>query len=66
MESRKRGRPLGSLNSGGTKPKPKNMSVDPEIVEKIREVSDELDEKFGFRPTVSQTIKFLINNYKGQ
>jgi hypothetical protein len=38
----------------------KNVSLDAEMVIMLNEAADKLQTKFGFRPTLSQTIKYLI------
>lgn len=40
--------------------KTKNITVDADLVEKIGALADSLEEKFGFRPTISQTLRHLI------
>jgi hypothetical protein len=44
------------------KAKIKNISVDADLVEMINRISDKLVEPLGFRPTVSQTLRYLIKH----
>jgi hypothetical protein len=48
-------------NKKGQPPKYKNMSVDADIVDILSNVSDKLKEEFGFRPTLSQTLRHLLS-----
>ena len=55
----------------GPKPKPldqraqyKNIAVDAELVKVISATSDELEPVFGFRPTLSQTLRHLLKKLK--
>ena len=38
----------------------KNITVDADLVAQLNAVADELTKAFGFRPTLSQTIRHLI------
>lgn len=40
--------------------KSKNITVDAEILDMLNAVRDDLEKKFGFRPTHSQTLRWLI------
>jgi hypothetical protein len=37
----------------------KNVSIDSDIVDILNSLADELVDSFGFRPTLSQTIRYL-------
>lgn len=54
----KRGRP-----ATGQKPT-KNITVDADIQDALGEVANMFEAKFGFRPTLSQTIRHLITYSK--
>jgi hypothetical protein len=47
-------------NKKGQPLKYRNISVDADLVEKINKVADNLKKTMGFRPTISQTIRFLV------
>jgi len=47
-------------NKKGEAPKYRNVTVDADLVEAIHQKADELESQFGFRPTVSQTIRYLL------
>lgn len=47
-------------NKKGQPPKYKNMSVDADIVDTLNAVAEKLQEEFGFRPTLSQTLRHLL------
>ncbi len=57
------GRPKGSTN---TKPPKvwKNISMEEKAAEMLGITGTALSEKFGFRPTITQTILFLIKHYE--
>ncbi len=42
------------------KKKYKNITVDTDIVDILNSLADELVNSFGFRPTLSQTIRHLV------
>jgi hypothetical protein len=42
------------------KSKTKNVTVDADLVELLNVAADRLEEKIGFRPTLSQTLRHLI------
>lgn len=42
------------------KAKFKNIAIDAELVEMLNATADKLNATFGFRPTLSQTIKHLL------
>lgn len=42
------------------KQKFKNVSLDADLVEALNAMADKLESEFGFRPTLSQTVRFLI------
>ena len=50
----------------GPKPKPegrtkfKNISVDVDAVRRIEEAAATMEKQFGFRPTVSQALRYLL------
>jgi hypothetical protein len=39
----------------------KNVTIDAELVELLNQQADELKTVFGFRPTLSQTLRYLLN-----
>lgn len=43
-----------------SKAKVKNITVDADMVDALNEVADNLSDTFGFRPTISQTLRYLI------
>lgn len=61
-----RGRPRKEQGDGdnGTveKAKPRSIAIDPELFEVINNTADALSEKLGFRPTLSQSLSYLIKN----
>lgn len=44
----------------------KNITVDADLVDKINEVADALAKDLGFRPTISQTLRHLIQKASKQ
>jgi hypothetical protein len=42
------------------KEKTKNITLDSDLVEALNIAADRLEAKFGFRPTLSQTVRHLI------
>lgn len=56
--ARPRGRP-----ATGRKPS-KNITLDADIQDALNEVADKLAGRLGFRPTLSQTLRHLINREK--
>jgi hypothetical protein len=40
----------------------KNISVDPDIIDMMNQKADELTEYLGFRPTISQTLRYLLKH----
>ena len=48
-------------NKKGEAPRYRNISVDADLVEAIHKVSERLEVQFGFRPTLSQTLRHMIN-----
>lgn len=42
----------------------KNISVDADLVEKLNMKADELEHEFGFRPTLSQTLRHILRGPK--
>ena len=44
-------------NKSGEPPKYRNISVDADLVEVINRKADELEPIFGFRPSISQTVR---------
>jgi hypothetical protein len=44
-------------NKKGEPPKYRNISVDADLVDQINQKANELEPIFGFRPTISQTIR---------
>lgn len=42
----------------------KNITVDADLVDILNATADELAETFGFRPTLSQTLRHLVNTRK--
>lgn len=49
-----------------SKAKTKNITVDADLVEILGKKADELADVFGFRPTLSQTVRHLIRNSEGK
>lgn len=47
-------------NKKGQPPKYRNMSVDADIVDTLAAIAEKLKEEFGFRPTLSQTLRHLL------
>lgn len=56
--TRSRGRP-----ATGQKPS-KNVTLDADLQDALNEIADKLAGRLGFRPTLSQTIRHLINREK--
>lgn len=55
------------MSGPGRKPMPpeerrqvKNITVDADIQDRLNELADRLEEGFGFRPTISQTLRYLL------
>ena len=44
------------------KQKTKNMTIDADLVPLLNRVADKLETEFGFRPTLSQSIRHLIKS----
>lgn len=42
-------------------PRWKNVTLDADLIEALNAAADKLRGKFGFRPTLSQTVRYLIN-----
>jgi hypothetical protein len=40
--------------------KTKNVTVDADLIAALNAVADKLEPNFGFRPTLSQTLRYLI------
>ncbi|HVG51621.1 MAG TPA: hypothetical protein VM867_08315 [Xanthobacteraceae bacterium] len=40
----------------------KNVTIDADLVEALNSMANDLESKFGFRPTLSQTVRYLIKN----
>lgn len=57
-ETRGRGRPATGQKAT------KNITVDADIQDALNEIAGEFESRFGFRPTLSQTIRHLINEAK--
>lgn len=47
-------------NKKGQPPKYRNMSVDADIVDTLNAIAEKLKEEFGFKPTLSQTLRHLL------
>ena len=47
-------------NKKGQPPKYRNISVDADIVDTLNAVAEKLKEEFGFKPTLSQTLRHLL------
>jgi hypothetical protein len=45
-----------------SKTKVKNITIDADLVEALNDACDRLEKKFGFRPTMSQTLRYLIKH----
>lgn len=52
--------PRKSVNFIDGLPKYKNITVDADIVDKLNTVADEFQNIFGFRPTISQTLRHVL------
>ncbi len=39
----------------------RHISVDSDIADVLRTKAEELEQQFGFKPTVSQTLRHLLN-----
>jgi hypothetical protein len=66
-EGKKRGRrPIHTTDEAkaaarrDAKAKFKNVSIDADLVDALNAVADDLERQFGFRPTLSQTLRHLI------
>jgi hypothetical protein len=55
-----------SKSDDDDKKKYKNITVDGDLVETLNSMADELVEQFGFRPTLSQTIRYLVKLQSGE
>ena len=42
------------------KSKTKNVTLDADLVEALNAAADKLELEFGFRPTLSQTVRHLV------
>ena len=47
-------------NKKGQPPKYRNISVDADIVETLNAKAAELEKLFGFKPTLSQTLRHVL------
>jgi hypothetical protein len=48
------------------KAKTRNITVSPELVDEINRLCDDLGRSFGFRPTISQALKYVLHKvYNG-
>lgn len=47
-------------NTKGQPPKYKSMTIDADLVDTLNSAADKLQEEFGFRPTLSQTLRHLL------
>jgi hypothetical protein len=47
-------------NKPGEPPKYRNVTVDADLVEMMNQKANELELIFGFRPTLSQTIRYVL------
>lgn len=50
-------------NKKGEPPKYRNVSIDADLVAILNAKGEELKEEFGFKPTLSQTVRYLIKNF---
>tara|TARA_R100000388_G_scaffold24829_2_gene19179 strand:- start:362 stop:526 length:165 start_codon:yes stop_codon:yes gene_type:complete len=41
-----------------------NITIDSDLLPKLKEAKKKIKEETGFEPTHSQTIKYLLHNYK--
>jgi|TARA_E500000318_G_scaffold93308_1_gene92332 hypothetical protein len=41
-----------------------NVTIDSDLLPKLKEAKKKIKEETGFEPTHSQTIKYLLHNYK--
>lgn len=44
------------------KGKYRNISVDADLVDTLNSIADKLEPQFGFRPTLSQALRYLIKH----
>lgn len=51
---------MGTRNKKGEPPKTRNVTIDADLVEVINQRADELKPLLGFRPTLSQTIRYTF------
>jgi hypothetical protein len=42
-------------------PRWRNVTLDADLVQSLNGAADRLRQKFGFRPTLSQTVRYLVN-----
>jgi hypothetical protein len=54
--------PRKATNGG----KYRNITVDADIIEILRAKANELEEAFGFKPTVSQTLRYVLKKETNQ
>jgi hypothetical protein len=53
-------------NKPGQPPKYRNISVDADIVDVINAKAAVLEETFGFKPTISQTLRYILKKETNQ
>jgi hypothetical protein len=51
-------------NKPGEPPKWKNVTVDADLVNTLGLICTALSEKLGFRPTISQALRYIIRHYE--
>jgi len=51
-------------NKKGEKPKYKNITVDADIHDLLGEVATKLNNEFGFKPTISQTLRHILKGFE--
>jgi hypothetical protein len=54
-----RKREARGIKAGG--PRWRNVTLDADLIEALNAAADKLRPKFGFRPTLSQTVRYLVN-----
>lgn len=60
IQRRGRGRPRKPVSEGKTR----NITVSTDLIEEIDKVCGGLEKTLGFRPTISQALKYLIRNFE--
>lgn len=58
--------PRKELNMKDGKPRYKGITIDADLAEALNARADELFDQFGFRPTISQTLRHIMMKEKNQ